>query len=194
MDVILWRINMDDLLKLMLEEQQQQELAEVVNCNQKTKEFGLLLSKEDAVKLMENRKESLMESRRVEFGEGILPALILEFCDSEYIQQDNYLEILSQLQEIFYLYKNESHDELTDTELISFMKQQYETICFGDLEYLSGTCLERFAKAIRAGYQSQMQHRLRDEYGTKEENEYQKFSEEIRWDYEVYKLKLEDTY
>lgn len=185
---------MDDLLKLMLEEQQQQELAEVVNCNQKTKEFGLLLSKEDAVKLMENRKESLMESRRVEFGEGILPALILEFCDSEYIQQDNYLEILSQLQEIFYLYKNESHDELTDTELISFMKQQYETICFGDLEYLSGTCLERFAKAIRAEYQSQMQHRLRDEYGTKEENEYQKFSEEIRWDYEVYKLKLEDTY
>lgn len=186
---------MDDLLKLMMEQQQKQELTNVLNCNEKTKEFGLILTGEDAVKLLEHRKESLMESRRVEFGEGILTILIEAFCDSDYIQQDTYVETLSQLQEIFYLYKNESQDELTDIELISFMKEQYETICFGDLEYLSGTCLERFAKAIRAGYQSQMQYRLRDEYGTKKsENEYQKFSEETRWDYEVYKLKLEDTY
>lgn len=55
-------------------------------------------------------------------------------------------------------------DELTDDELLTFMKQQYEEICFGDLEYLKSTCLERFVRAIRFRYQCRMQKRLRDEY------------------------------
>jgi hypothetical protein len=186
---------MDDLFQMMLEVQNKKELGRVLDCNKKTEQFGLTLSQEEAKLLMKVRKDTLIETQRVEFEEGILPKVIYAFCDSQYIEQKNYVQILSELQEIFYLYKNESENELTDDELLAFMKTQYEEICFGDLEYLSTTCLERFARAIRSGYQSTMQNRLRDEYTLRDtENEYNSLSEETRWEDELYKLKLEDTY
>ena len=39
-----------------------------------------------------------------------------------------------------------------DDELLHLMKEQFDQICFGDLEYLEGTCLYHFSQAIRAGY------------------------------------------
>lgn len=184
-----------NLFELMLAQQQKQELDKVLDCNQKTEQFGLTLSPEEAKRLMLSRKASLEAAQRVELREGILPKIIHYFCDSPYIIQDNYAETLEQLQDLFYLFKNETQDELNDDELLEFMRKQYDDVCFGDIEYLSNTCLERYAKAIRSGYQKQMQSRLRDEYSLKEtENDYDNLSEETRWDYEVYKMKLEDLF
>ncbi len=186
---------MDDMYELMLAAQQKQELERVLECNRKTEQFGLVLSQEEANHLMVSRKNALSDTQRVELGEGILPKIIDTFCDSQFINQDTYADTLAELQDIFYIYKNETQDGLTDDELLDFMRKQFDEICFGDLEYLRSTCLERFARAVRAGYQSQMQSRLRDEYALKEtENEYDKLSEETRWDYEVYKTRLEDEY
>ena len=53
------------------------------------------------------------------------------------------------LQESFYLYKNESLDELTDDELLEFMKEAFDGRCQGSLEYLEETVLEEFARNIR---------------------------------------------
>jgi hypothetical protein len=187
--------SMDDIYELMLIAHQQQELERVLECNKKTERFGLVLSQEEAANLMVSRKDSLNENQRVEFGEGILPKLIDFFCDSQFINQDNYTDVLSELQEIFYLAKNETRDELTDQELLGFMRKQYEEICFGDLEYLKNTCLERYSRAVRSGNMSQMQSRLRDEYSLRDtENEYSKLEEEIRWDYDLYKMKLDDMF
>jgi hypothetical protein len=186
---------MDPIFDLMIVQQQKQELERVLECNKKTERYGLILSQEEANSLLLSRKGSLTDNQRVEFGGGVLPKIIDRFCDSQYINQDNYAETLEELQEIFYLYKNESQDELTDDELLGFMKKQYEEVCFGDLEYLRNTCLERYARAVRSGYHSKMQSRLRDEYSLRDtENEYNKLSEETRWDYEVYKTKLEDMF
>lgn len=186
---------MDNVFELMLIEQQKQEQLKVLECNKKTEQFGLVLSQEEANSLLLCRKTALGENQRVEFGEGILPKLILLFCDSQYINQDNYAEVLSELQDIFYTNKNETQDELTDDELLEFMRKQFDEICFGDLEYLRSTCMERYSRATRAGYKSKLQSRLRDEYSLREtENEYSNLSEETRWDYEVYKMKLEDMY
>ncbi len=186
---------MEDFFDLILAEQQKKEIQRIITCNDKTQKYNLILSEEDAKALTKCRKDSLKENQRVEFGQGILPEIIDAFCDSQYINQDNYVDTLAELQEIFYIYKNESLDELTDMELISFMKRQFETICFGDLEYLSSTCLERFTRATRGGYTSEMQHRLRDEYSTQQkENEYSQFDEEARWDFEVYKIRLKDLF
>ena len=186
---------MDEMYELIQLEQQAYEMQRIIAYNEKTKNYGLVLTEEEVKALMVCRKDSLKENQRVEFGEGILPDIIYAFCDSQYLNRDNYVDTLAQLQEIFYLYKNESLDELTDTELIDFMRNQFDEICFGDVEYLRGTCLERFARSVRSDYQNQAQHRLRDEYTLNDvENEYNKLSEETRWDYEVYKAKLEDLY
>lgn len=186
---------MDQMFESMLAEQQKQQVQKIISCNDKTEKFGLALTEKDVTELMVSRKGSLKENERVEFGEGILPELIYAFCDSSYVNQDNYAGTLSQLQEIFYLYKNESQEELSDTELIDFMREQFDEICFGDLEYLRGTCLERFSRAVRSGAQSQMQNRLRDEYTLRDvENQYSKMDEETRWEFDLYNQKLEETY
>ena len=125
------------------------EITAVLNTNQYTERFGLVLSEEEAKLLVQERFESLKEQQRVEFGKGILDKLIYTFCDSAYIFQDNYVDAITRLQEIFYLYKNESMDELTDDELIDYMKDAFEDECQGSLDYLEDTCLELFAREIR---------------------------------------------
>lgn len=185
----------NNFFELMQAEQQKFELAKVLECNEKTRKFGLELSWEEANNLVLSCKETLADNRRVELGEGILPKIIHYFCDSQYIYQDNYVDTLEQLQEIFYLFKNETDGQLTDDELLDFMRQQFEEVCYGDLDYLSNTCLERYAKAIRSGKFDVKKSRLRDEYSlTNNENQYSEFSEETRWDYEVYKMKLDDLF
>ena len=160
------------------------QLSEVIETNQYTERFGLTLSQQDAQLILENRKKVLRNQKRVEFGEGIVTKIIREFCDSDFIDQSNYVDTITRLQEIFYVYKNEMNDEITDDELIHLMKEQYEILCFGDLDYLEGTCLSDFAEAIRAGYRG---YNKSDGYG-----EYSKFDKQERWSYELYSETLKE--
>ena len=139
---------MDKDLAVFLSEQNQVEL--VRKTNEYTERFGLRLTDLDIQKLMEGRRECLAEQRRVEFGTGVLDKIIFAFCDSDYIYQENYVETIAALQNIFYLYKNESMDELTDDELISVMREAFDGECKGSLEYLEETFLEDFARDIRS--------------------------------------------
>ncbi len=157
---------------------QQNQLKSVMAANQKTERHGLVLSEQDAELILEEKNNVLREQRRVEFGEGITARIIDEFCDSDFVDQNNYVQTVIRLQEIFYLYKNEMNDEITDDELLHLMKEQFELICFGDLDYLEGTCLNIFAQAIRAGYQGYQSSEGYEEYA--------RFDEVQRWDYELY--------
>ncbi len=170
-----------------MEQFQKQNLStQLLLTNQYTQQYGLVLTQEDTEPILEGRKNALQEQRRVEFGESILPRIIFEFCDSAYIRQDNYTQTLLRLQEIFFLYKNEMEDEITDDELLHFMKEQFETICYGDLEYLEGTCLTGFAEAIRAGYRG---YKESEGYG-----EYAQFDAVPRWDYNLYLETLKELF
>lgn len=133
---------------------QKQELSRIMNCNIYTDKFGIVLSEQDVKMLLQSRKDNLKTQERIEFGEGILPKLIYAFCDSQYIYQDNYTDMLGGLQEIFYLYKNESLDEVPDDDLIEFMKHSFEGECQGSLNYLEETVLEKYARDIRSGCRS----------------------------------------
>lgn len=147
-------------------------------CNEKTETFGLSLTEQEAQELVVCRNESLKKYRRVEFGKGILDKLIFTFCDSQYMTQENYKETMEKLLDIFYCFKNEAGDQLTDDELLSFMREQFEEICMGDAEYLESTCLPRFAAAIRAGYKGYQESGANGEY--------ENLSQEARWDKDLY--------
>ena len=123
----------------------------VLETNKVTERFGISISEEDASLILAERKQGRREQRRVEFGEGIVPKLIFEFCDSAYVNQDNFVDTIIRLQEIFYLYKNETLDAMTDEELLRLMKEQFENVCCGDLDYLEGTGLAELARAVRKG-------------------------------------------
>lgn len=128
---------------------QKNQIVKVLEINDRIHQFGLKLSEEEAGLLVQRKAEVLKEQQRIEFGEGILPRLILAFCDSPHVCQDNFAETLERLQEIFYLYKNESMDELSDDELLEYMRDCFNGECEGSLEYLEDTVLEAFVRDVR---------------------------------------------
>lgn len=84
---------------------QKQAVDEILKCNDYTFRFGLTLSRQNAIELVEMRTLSLKRYGRVEFGGGVIKKIIKEFCNSPYISMHNYVETLHELIEIFYFIK-----------------------------------------------------------------------------------------
>lgn len=144
---------MDDGMMRLMQESDRRQKEELRAMNLDTQAYGLSLSDEAIAVLLDDRRTVLREQERVEFGGGVLKKLAAAFCDSPYIWQDNYAEMLGHLQEIFYLYKNESLDRIADDELIAFMKEHFNGDCQGSPDYLEDTCLEELARRVRTGRQ-----------------------------------------
>ena len=98
--------------------QEQNITTQVLQANQHSQRFGLVLTEEDAKLIARESSRTLKEQMRVEFGPGIAQKIIYEFCNSAYLNLNNFTNSIIRLQEIFYLYKNEMEDEITDDELL----------------------------------------------------------------------------
>lgn len=133
---------------------QKQAVSEVVTCNDYTQRFGLVLTQEQAVELVETRSVALIDNGRIEFGGGVIDKIIKKFCDSPFISMYNYAQTLHELIETFYYYKNETMDLISDDDLIQFMKSSFDGVCQGSLDLLSGRELYRLAKNLRFGLSS----------------------------------------
>lgn len=125
---------------------------EIEKCNDFTSRFGLTLSRIEAIELVETRTLALKSNGRIEFGGGVIDKIIREFCDSPYISMHNYSETLNELTELFYYYKNETLDLMSDDDLIKFMKDSFDGKCQGSLELLSGRELANMSRNLRYGY------------------------------------------
>jgi len=125
---------------------------ELRECNELTARFGLTLSETQIQNLAESRFNALRDTGRVEFGEGILKKLIAAFCDSPYLTQENFEDTITELQDSFYYFKNESMDRFSDDELIEFMNTVFNGRAQGSLDYLSGTSLEELCRYARQGW------------------------------------------
>lgn len=142
---------MEDSYLEIVNKRKQEEIANIKKCNEYTSKYGLILSDNQIENILERRKETLKETGRVELREGIIDKLIKEFCDSPYMNQENFANNLYELIEIFYEYKNETMDLITDDELIKFMKNSFDGIAQGDLEYLYGTVMYKMRENLLKG-------------------------------------------
>lgn len=149
---------------------QKQAVDEIEKCNDLTFRFGLTFSRKDAIELVETRNFSLKSNGRIEFGGGVIDKIIKEFCDSPYISMHNYVETIHELIKMFYIYKNESLDLISDDELIKFMKNSFDGKCQGSLELLSGRELDKMARNLRYGYAPEYSED--NEYEEEEDDEY----------------------
>ena len=131
---------------------EKQAMTEILKCNDYSQKFGLTLTEINAAELIETRKLSLKNNGRIEFGSGIIDKIIREFCDSPYLNNQNYPTILNELVNIFYFYKNETLDLVSDCDLIKFMKKSFDGICQGSVELLYGRELNDFSEKIQDGY------------------------------------------
>lgn len=123
---------------------------EVVSCNRVTQRYGLSLTAQQASALLETRYDALENTGRIELGGGILPKLIQVFCDSPYLDQNCYEDMLHELLELFYWCKNETLDKVRDDVLLAFMKKQFDTKANGSIELLQDI-LEQMAFGLRSG-------------------------------------------
>jgi hypothetical protein len=119
--------------------------------NRETQEYGLELSREDALALAETRRIALTASGRVEFGTPVLEKIIRTFSRSRYLYQYDYAPTLHELLEAFFLLKNETGDRVSDDSLIDFLFDCYEYRYRGSLEMFQGPELDHLCRLLLSG-------------------------------------------
>lgn len=124
-------------------------VAAITDCNAVTCRYGLELSHAQVLLLMGRQGEVLKATGRIEFGEGVIKKLVMAFCDSPYITRESYEDTLMELIEMFYYFKGEAAERISDDELIHAMKNYFNNECEGSLDYLAGTALEELCRGAR---------------------------------------------
>jgi hypothetical protein len=132
--------------------------------NEETRKYGLILTEQQAIILAKTKSDSLKNAGRIEFSSGVIDKLILAFCDSPYITQENYEDTLHELMDIFYSFKNETLDMISDNDLIGFMQKSFNGICCGSLELMSGRELPELARKLNYIHVRDFAEEFDDEY------------------------------
>lgn len=139
--------------------------------NRETEEYGLELTRQDALELAEARRDALQASGRVEFGGGALQKLILRFSRSRYLYQYDYASVLHELLEAFFLLKNETHDRISDDGLIDFLFDRFEYRYRGSLLMFRGRELEALRRLLCFGPEAEETEETEDIEETENEED-----------------------
>lgn len=129
---------------------EQRIVNEILACNRSTKQYGLSLNEAQALALVQTRSNVLKETKRIEFGTGIIDKLVLAFEDSPHVTQDTFEEILHDVIGLFYELKNNTWDQIPDAKLIAFLEKSFDDGCHGSVELLSGEAM-RLSEHIHCG-------------------------------------------
>jgi len=122
---------------------------ELESCNREIGRHGLSLATQDIQALVAGRLESLQVSDRVEFGGGVVKQIVLAFAGSPHMSQENFVQTVIELQELFYEFKNESLEQIPDDDLISKMRSLFDDPAEGDLGYLAEALFDGLARHVR---------------------------------------------
>ena len=127
-----------------LEVIQEQELLEL---NENSRSYGLTLNKEDIKEIINSRNNTLKSYGRIELDINVTKSIIENLYKSQYTDRDDYVELINDLQEVFYYLKNETLDQISDIEIIEIIDEIYNN-CSGGIDIVQEKC-EEFAKSYR---------------------------------------------
>jgi hypothetical protein len=111
-------------------------VSKIIKINNFSYEFGLILSEKNVIEIINERNRVLKVYERIDFDSSIIEKILNSFYCSPYILQENYVQTINELIELFYYIKNDVNDEIGDDELISIMEDLFNSACHGDLNYL----------------------------------------------------------
>lgn len=100
------------------------EIKNIVYKNIILSEFGITVSEQEARELIGIRNDSLKRNGRIEFRHDIIEKLILAFCDSRCINNEDFVEKVGEFVDMFYYFRNETN--VTDDEIISAMRRIFD--------------------------------------------------------------------
>ena len=106
--------------------------------NDHTASYGLMLTPAQAMQLAVCQQRALSDTGRIEFGEGAAAQLIRALCASPYVDRETWADTLAGMTALFYALKSETHDRLTDGELIDAMIRVFDGRAHGAMEVLAG--------------------------------------------------------
>ena len=114
------------------------DCGDVLALNEPTAGYGLLLTPAQATELAAVQQRALSDTGRVEFGEGAAAKLVRALCASPYVDRETWADTLAGMTALFYVLKSETHDRLTDGELIDAMVRVFDGRAHGAMEVLAG--------------------------------------------------------
>ena len=122
---------------------------ELESCNRVLQRHGITLSQQDVQALVVGRLGALQESERVEFGGGVAKDLVLGFAGSPYVSQETFVETVLELQDLFYEFKNESLEQITDDELVATMRSLFDDVAEGDMGRFADALFDGLGRHVR---------------------------------------------
>ena len=99
---------------------------EILKINEESSAYGLTLTPKDVEEVIKSREHSLKTYGRIDLNMDITKQLINKLYTSQYTDKDDYVELINDLQDIFYYLKNETFDEISDNEIIDMISEFYE--------------------------------------------------------------------
>lgn len=131
---------------------------ELAVCNEATAKYGLRLTEQQMIGLVERRTEALRATGRVEFGRGVVRELVRGFCDSPYLSQENYEDTIADVQDVFYRSKEDAEvdggEPMADDDLVEALRYAFDHEAAGSTEALADmpiATLRTHATRTRAG-------------------------------------------
>lgn len=125
------------------------ERNELLETNEKSREYGLALSESDVKDIITSRNYTLKGYGRIELDIKTTKQLIENIYKSQFTNINDYLETINDMQEIFYYLKNETDDKICDDEIIEILDELYEKF-LGNLDNVRGE-VDKFAKKFKFG-------------------------------------------
>ena len=110
---------------------------------------NLPLTQTQRAMLAQREREAISRCGRMDFSGGILPRLCEAFAESPCIQSDELAQTLAGLTELFYAFKNLTHDALSDEELLGAMVRLFDGPAQGSLTALSDVSERTLERAAR---------------------------------------------
>ena len=122
---------------------------EILKINEESLTYGLILKPKNVEEIINSRAYSLKTYGRIDLNMDITKKLIKKIYKSQYTNKDDYVEIINDLQDIFYYLKNETLDKLSDNEIIDIISEFYEKTS-GQIDNIQ-SLVEKFALDFRLG-------------------------------------------
>ncbi|KUG04092.1 hypothetical protein ASZ90_018499 [hydrocarbon metagenome] len=128
----------------------QPDISEVLETNQESQKYGLILKASEAQEIISARNQSVKSHGRIELGSELISKIITLFCRSPFMRREEYTMIINELIDIFYYFKNETRDLVGDDELLVVMNEFFNNSCQGSLELLRSRELVLYARELRS--------------------------------------------
>ena len=126
---------------------------ELMLLGDKTAQYGITLSEKDCLEIAECRYESLKENERIEVGLGATQKIIEKFCESGYVNQNNFSETVEGLLECFYMIKTETNDKVDDETVLEVLNYIFENDAGGDVSKIYDcAALDEYIREVKEGF------------------------------------------